>query len=157
MSEPAAVVEGPIITSENQPIVVEEEATAVLSASSNPENISVPALIGNKRKKVYRKSSKEGNISASSMKEQIFFKGITAPPVIERTDRVSLQTLLPACKRKKRPLVEEDDVDDDNEDLITVLQEPSSPGGLSYRRNLRYIYRLHIVLYIVQYKFILLS
>ena len=32
--------------------------------------------------------------------EQIFFKGITAPPVIERTDRVSLQTLLPPCKRK---------------------------------------------------------
>ena len=58
VSEPAAVVEGSIITSENQPIVVEEEATAVLSCSSNPENFSVPALIGNKRKKVYRKISK---------------------------------------------------------------------------------------------------
>ena len=138
MSEPAAVVvEGPIITSENQPIVVEEEATALLSASSNPENTSVPALIGNKRKKVYRKMSKEENISASSTEEQIFFKGITtsAPPVIERTDRVSLQTLLPACKRKKRPLVEVDDVDDDNnEDSITVLITgafDSSPGVLS--------------------------
>ena len=85
MSEPA---------SKNQPIVVEEEATAVLSASSNPENISVPALIGNKRKKMYRKMSKEENISATSMEEQIFFKGITtAPPVIEKTDGVSLQGL----------------------------------------------------------------
>ena len=98
MSEPAAVVEGPIITSENPPI------GGYSAASSNPENVSVPALIGNKRKKVYRKISKEENISASSMyggAEQIFFKGIiTAPPVIERTDRVSLQTLLPPCKRK---------------------------------------------------------
>ena len=65
------------------------------------------------------------------MEEQTFFKGITAPPVIERSDRVSLQTLLADCKRKKRPLVEEDDADDNNEDLITVLQEPSSLGGLS--------------------------
>ena len=30
VSEPAAVVEGPIVTSENPPIVVEEEATALL-------------------------------------------------------------------------------------------------------------------------------
>jgi hypothetical protein len=53
VSEPAAVVERPIITSENPPI------GGYSAASSNPENISVPALIGNKRKKVYRKISKE--------------------------------------------------------------------------------------------------
>jgi hypothetical protein len=97
VSEPA-VVEGPIITvSENPPI------GSYSAASSNPDNISVPALFGNKRKKVYSKISKEENISASSLyggAEQIFSKGITAPPVIERTDRVSLQTLLPPCKRK---------------------------------------------------------
>ena len=74
VSEPIAVVEGPICTSDNQPIVVEEEATAagsvtekVLSASSNPENISVPAVVGNKGKKIYRKISKE--------KKFIFFFG----------------------------------------------------------------------------------
>jgi hypothetical protein len=95
VSEPAAVVEGPIITSENPPIggallLPIPKIFQYLHQSGIKERKSIVKF---QNKKIFQPLMYGGA-------EQIFFKGITAPPVIERTDRVSLQTLLPPCKRK---------------------------------------------------------